>query len=187
MELKEVFHRASEVLQTSAVPYMLTGSFAGSYYGVLRATQDIDIVINATVHQIRQLVDDLQKSDYYADLQAALDAYKEQSMFNAVDNKTGWKIDFIFCKSNAYAREAFERRKAVEFHQARMFVALPEDVVLSKLQWAKMGESHRQLDDVAALLKKQVQALDFAYVERWVKELKLSEQWDNARKLAALE
>jgi hypothetical protein len=187
VELKEVFHRVSEVLQTTAVPYMLTGSFAGSYYGVLRATQDIDIVIEATPHQVRNLVEHLQKSDYYADQQNALNACQEQSMFNAVDNKTGWKIDLIFRKPTAYAREAFERRRAVEFHQARMFVASPEDVILSKLEWAKMGESHRQLEDAAALVKKQVRGLDFAYIERWVKELRVSEQWELARKSAGLE
>ena len=187
MEFKEVFRRISEVLDAAGVPYMLTGSFASSYYGVLRSTHDIDIVIASSVQQVNQLVQCLQKTDYYADLQAALDAHREQSMFNAIDNQTGWKIDFIFCKSSAYAREAFQRRKGVQFQHAKMFVASPEDVVVSKLEWAKMGQSARQIEDVAAVLKKQNTTLDHPYIEKWVKELGLSAEWSRARQTAGLE
>jgi len=187
MEFREVFRRVSEVLDSAAIPYMLTGSFASSYYGVLRATHDIDIVIAPSPQQIRELVKHLNEADYYADEQAALDAQRERSMFNAIDNQTGWKVDFIFCKVIAYSREAFQRRRAVEFQGSKMFVASPEDVIVSKLDWAKMSESARQIDDVAAVLKKQHKAIDRPYIEKWVHELGLSSEWDRARQLAGLE
>jgi hypothetical protein len=187
MELGVVFRRIAEVLNTTEVPYMLTGSFASSYFGVLRSTHDIDIVIAASIPQVSQLVQYLQASDYYADQKAALDAHREQSMFNAIDNQTGWKIDFIFRKSNAYSQEAFQRRKSVQFQGVQMFVASSEDVIVSKLDWAKMGGSTRQIEDVAAVLKKQHQVIDFAYIEKWVKELGLHAEWSNARKSAGLE
>jgi uncharacterized nucleotidyltransferase DUF6036 len=187
MEFREVFRRVAEVLDSTAIPYMLTGSFASSYYGVLRATHDIDIVIAPAPQQVSQLVQHLHEKDYYADQQAAVAAHREQSMFNAIDNQTGWKIDFIFCKSNAYAREAFQRRKAVDFQQARMFVASPEDVIVSKLEWAKLGESARQIEDVAAVLKKQQKNIDRPYIEKWVQELGIIAEWSRARQLAGLE
>ena len=155
MEFQDVFRRVSEVLDLAAIPYMLTGSFASSYYGVLRATHVIDIVISPAPQNVKTLVQLLNEKDYYADLNAAIDAQRNQSMFNALDNQTGWKVDFIFCKSSAYAREAFQRRKAVDFHHTMMFVASVEDVIVSKLEWAKMGESTRQIEDVAAVFKKQ--------------------------------
>jgi hypothetical protein len=184
MEFKEVFRRVSEVLHASAVPYMLTGSFCSSYYGVLRATHDVDIVISPTTQSLTGLVQNLNAKGYYADLQAALPAQREHSMFNAIDNQTGWKIDFIFCKPTVYAREAFQRRKEVVFQENPIFVSTVEDLIISKLDWAKMGESARQIEDVAAVLKKQRNSVDFAYVEKWIKELQLSSQWDSARKAA---
>jgi hypothetical protein len=187
MEFKEVFRRISEVLEASAVPYMLTGSFAMSYQGVMRATHDVDIVISAPAQKVVDLVRHLNDNGYYADQQGALDAHREISMFNAIDNETGWKIDFIFSKPTAYAREAFQRRKTVDFHGARMFVSSVEDVVVSKLDWAKMGESARQIEDVSAVLKKKHAVLDRPYVEKWIKELGLSVQWDRARQLAGIE
>jgi hypothetical protein len=187
MELGVVFRRIAEALRAADVPYMLTGSFASSYFGALRSTQDIDIVIAASTAQVSLLVQSLQANDYYADQKAALDAHREQSMFNAIDNQTGWKIDFIFRKSNAYSQEAFQRRKSVQFQGAQMFVASSEDVIISKLDWAKMGESTRQIEDVAAVLKKQHQVVDSAYIEKWIKELGLDTQWAHARQIAGLE
>ena len=140
MEFKEVFRRVSEVLHASTVPYMLTGSFCSSYYGVLRATHDVDIVISPTTQSLTLLVQNLNASGYYADLQAALSAQREHSMFNAIDNETGWKIDFIFCKPTAYAREAFRRQKEVTFQQSLIFVSTVED---SDLVQAGLGENGR--------------------------------------------
>jgi hypothetical protein len=187
MEFRDVFQRVSEVLDLAAIPYMLTGSFASSYYGVLRATHDVDIVIAPAPQSVKTLVQQLNERNYYADLNAAVDAYRNLSMFNALDNETGWKVDFIFRKSSAYAREAFQRRKAVDFHQTRLFVASVEDVIVSKLEWAKMGESARQIEDVAAVFKKQHTAVDRAYIDKWVTELGLNSEWARARQAAGLE
>jgi hypothetical protein len=187
MEFRDVFRRVSEVLDLTTIPYMLTGSFASSYYGVLRATHDIDIVISPAPQNVKTLVQRLNEKDYYADLNAAIDAQRNQSMFNALDNLTGWKIDFIFCKSSAYAREAFQRRKAVDFHQTRIFVSSVEDVIVSKLEWAKMGESTRQIEDVAAVFKKQHASVDRSYIEKWVSALRLTSEWARARQAAGLE
>ena len=45
-----------------------------------------------------------------------------------------------------------------------------------------MGESERQIDDAAAIIRVQRTSLDTAYVERWVRELDLTAQWEAARK-----
>lgn len=39
-------------------------------------------------------------------------------------------------------------------------LATPEDVLLAKLEWAKSGDSERQLEDAAGILKIQAGALD---------------------------
>ena len=63
-----------------------------------------------------------------------------------------------------------------------MFVASPEDTIVSKLEWSKLaGGSERQRRDVAGVLSSTGDRIDLAYVERWVAELDLSEEWDAAR------
>jgi len=75
--------------------------------GVLRSTQDIDLVISANLEQITQLVRQLQAMGYYAEPSAAVEALKRQLMVNVIDNKTGWKIDLMIRKSTLFGQEAF--------------------------------------------------------------------------------
>jgi hypothetical protein len=88
---------------------MLAGSFASAYYGALRTTQDIDVVVAATPDQLRTFVQLLARDESYVDLDAALEAHKRQTMFNVVDLVTGWKIDFIIRMSRAFSEEEFRR------------------------------------------------------------------------------
>jgi hypothetical protein len=187
MDLGLVFRRISNVLDAASTPYMLTGSFASSFYEALRSTQDIDVVIAPTVEQLRQLLDCLQRDEFYADADAAFSAYREQSMFNALDHETGWRIDFIFCKSRAFSKEKFRRRKAITFQGVQLFVATAEDVILAKLECAKVGESQRQFEDAAIVLKKQWGSLDRAYLDRWIVNLAIEAEFKNALQVAGLQ
>lgn len=147
------FRRVVEHLDRTGIPYMFAGSVAGSFHGVPRATQDIDLVIAPTPEQIRELVANLSNDEYYASLHAALDAQKGQSQFNVIDMKTGWKVDLIIRKSRPFSIAESDRRVPVDVYGLRLFVASPEDVILSKLEWAKRGQSRRQIEDVAGLLR----------------------------------
>jgi hypothetical protein len=68
-----------------------------------------------------------------------------------------------------------------------LYIATPEDIVLSKLEWAKLGESSRQIEDAAGILKVRYNELNRIYIEKWVRELGLSAQWTRARQLADLD
>lgn len=63
-------------------------------------------------------------------------------------------------------------------------IATAEDVLLAKLEWAKIGDSERQLIDAAGILKVQGEALDLPYIRRWVEQLHLGAQWAAAQKRA---
>lgn len=162
---------------------MLTGSVVSAIYGTPRSTQDVDLVVAGTPDQIRQFVRSLPQTDYYVDLDAALDAMHRESQFNIVDHATGWKVDLIARKSRAFSREEFDRRTTIDLHGVRVSAATAEDVLIAKLEWAKLGQSERQLEDVAGILRVQ-STLDRPYIERWVCELQLESQWKTAQSMA---
>jgi hypothetical protein len=168
-------------LQAAEIPHMLTGSFASSLHGAPRATQDIDIVIAPTREQLLALLAQFPEADYYLSQDAALDALARHEQFNVIDLATGWKIDFIIRKPREFSREEFERRRPVELSGVELDVASAEDVLIAKLEWAKLGASARQIDDVAGIIRLQGESLDRAYVERWVRALGLDEQWQVAQ------
>jgi hypothetical protein len=186
MNVSEVLGKIVLNLEQNRIPYMLVGSFASSFYGSLRATRDIDFVIEATPDQLKGLVRDLQADNYYAELDAALDAHRHKSMFNVIDSATGWKIDFIFPKSRAFDQEEFDRRRPAKLFDIQLFVASAEDVIISKLEWAKLGGSQRQIEDVARVMVAQGDTLDQNYLSRWIGELQLQDQWSAAKQFAEI-
>ena len=107
-------------------------------------------------------------------------------MFNLIDNITGLKIDFIFQKMRPFSVEEFGRRRSALVMGVPLFVVAPEDLIIAKLEWAKMGASLRQIEDITGILKVRSDELDLAYIEKWIKELGLSTQWNDARKAAGL-
>jgi hypothetical protein len=186
MSAPEVMQRITAALDRAGIAYMLSGSFSSAYYGAPRSTQDIDLVIAATPAQLRAFVQSLSSDRYYADLDAALEAHRRQSLFNVIDLATGWKIDLIIRKSRAFSQEEFNRRQLVNLLDTPLFVASAEDVIIAKLEWSKLAQSQRQVEDVAAILRVRSELLDQSYLEKWIIELGITKEWNAARRAAGL-
>jgi hypothetical protein len=177
-----VLRRIGDALDSAGIPFMLTGSFAAAYHGIPRATLDIDLVIDATEPQLRTLVDRLEQAEQFVSLEAALEARANQGLFNVIDPRSGWKVDLIIRKDRPFSREEFARRTSITFDDIQLSVASLEDVILSKLEWARLGGSVRQLEDVAALLRVRAPDLDMEYVHRWIPALDVGAQWEAAKR-----
>jgi hypothetical protein len=92
----------------------------------------------------------------------------------------------IIRKSRPFSREEFSRRRPVIVDEGELFIASAEDVILAKLEWAKLGKSHRQVEDCARILQVQWQSLDRQYLNRWVAQLALGTEWSEAFQMAEI-
>ena len=173
----EFLRRVTAALDRNGVPYMLTGSVASSMYGIPRATNDIDIVIEPAREQLLSLVQMLQRVGLTVEVDSALTALRQRAQFNVIDFPRGLKVDLIVRKEREFSTTEFERRETHEVEGLRLTIATPEDVLIAKLEWSRMGDSERQLEDAAGIIRMQRETLDFAYVERWVAVLGLQDQW----------
>ena len=170
-----------EALEAAGIPYMATGSFASSHHGRPRATQDFDLLIAPTTDQLKAFLGGLPRDRYYVDEQSALKALGAEDQFNVIEIDSSWKVDFIIRKSRPFSRTEFDRRMRASVGGLSFFIARAEDVLIAKLEWAKKGGSLRQIEDAAGILEVRGSDLDFEYVERWIDELGLQEQWAAAR------
>jgi hypothetical protein len=180
MTLEAFLRRVVEVLDEAGVSYMLTGSLAAAFYAVPRATQDIDVVVETQEDGIEELVRGLLATGWYADREAALEAWRAQGQFNAIDPESGWKADFIVRKNREYSLEEFGRRQRISLLGVGVPIASLEDVLISKLEWSHLGDSALQRSDVIQLMERTWDRLDQAYLSRWIPQLGLESEWESA-------
>jgi hypothetical protein len=172
--LKVVTRRLNE----AEIPYMISGSIAANYYTIPRMTRDIDIVIELKEDDVDKFVA-LFEDDFYINREMILNEVSRKGMFNLIYNRYVIKIDFIIKKSSAYQNAEFSNRKQVLIDQCPMWIVSAEDLVVSKLLWAKESHSEMQLKDVANLME-TVNNLDSKYIGNWIRELGLEEIYKEA-------
>ena len=165
----EVLKEIGGLLDRAGIAYMITGSTAANFYTVPRMTRDIDIVVELAKSDTDRVVEIFAK-DFYLDRETVSDAILSKGMFNLIHSESVIKVDFIVRKESPYRRTEFARRRKVVLEDQEIQIVAPEDLILSKLEWAKDSRSEFQLADVRNLLH-SVQGLDLTYLARWAKEL----------------
>jgi hypothetical protein len=156
-------------LDAAGLAYLITGSIAAGLYGQPRMTRDIDIVAVLHPPHASRLVD-LLGAEFICDVDVIRGAIVRRGMFSVVHREALQKVDIIVRDDRDYEIEKFERRRLVEVDGQPMWLISPEDLVLSKLVWAKDSRSELQFRDVRSIIALQP-GLDWAYMERWALRL----------------
>ena len=172
--------RLVAALTKADVAYMVAGSYASTFHGTPRTTQDIDLVIDPNGHTLATLLAEFPEDRYYVSIDAANEALRRRGQFNVIDFDSGWKSDLIIRKQRPFSEVEFARRRRGTLVGTEVFIASAEDTVLSKLEWARSGASERQIRDVQGVLSVQGDNLDLDYIEHWVAALGVQEQWQAA-------
>ena len=94
----------------------------------------------------------LFEQDYYVSPEAVVRAIAEQSIFNLIHHESVIKVDCIVLKNEPYRQEEFARRREIALGDFQTWIVSREDLILSKLYWAKDSRSEMQLRDVRNLL-----------------------------------
>lgn len=140
-------------------------------YVVPRATRDFDFVIELKLHNIEKFVANF-KTGYYCNINAVKDAVAEHSMFNIIDDESGYKADFVVLKDDIYRQTEFNRKNKIEYLGKDIFIVSCEDLLLSKLLWIQTIQSNLQMEDIKLLAR--VKDLDWPYINYWISTLKIS-------------
>ena len=161
-------------LDVARIPYMITGSIAAGHYGHPRMTRDIDLVVALEPADAARLAAVLG-DEFGADPRALAEAISRRGLFNAIHSEAIVKVDFVVLKQTPYRLEEFGRRRLVEVDGHRMWMVAPEDLILSKLVWAKESRSELQFRDVRGVIGVQRANLDRNYLSRWAAVLSVAE------------
>jgi hypothetical protein len=164
-------------LEAAGIPYMITGGAVVGFWGHIRTTMDIDIVIQI-YGRINSFLQDIEK-EAYVDIEEAKKSILNRSMFNIILNNTCFKVDIIpLDDKDDYEIAKFKRRIKIKLHNKDIFITSPEDLIISKLLWSKSaGGSERQLRDSESIYKLNRDTLDLNYIRKWVKILNIEEEF----------
>lgn len=169
----DVLRDVSARLKIGGISFMLTGSLAMNHYTLPRMTRDIDLVIHlpiSSVSRLRQLF----SPDYYLVEEAVREAVERESIFNLIHEASVIQIDCIVRKSSPYRQHEFSRRQKVVVGDFETWIVSKEDLILSKLFWARDSRSELQQRDLRNLLATEV---DREYIQSWLKELDVLSLW----------
>ncbi len=173
--LKDVTERFEKL----EIAYMLSGSMAMVSYAMMRMTNDIDIVIEAKKEDAEKIIKEFEP-DYYVPQNRVKDAISSRNMFNLLHQTKIVKIDCVLRKDDEFQKLAFSNRRKIRFTDFDIWTISRDDLILSKLNWAKKSRSEMQLRDVANIIRN---GYDKEYVKVWAEKLGVKDLLEESLKL----
>lgn len=180
----EVTLHVTAALEKLGIPYLIGGSLASTLHGMIRTTQDSDIITEMRPEHVKPFVSLLQ-SEFFMDEEMIVDAVQRNSSFNILHRETMFKVDIFIPYPRSFQRSQLARAQRQFFElETKMSAnfASAEDTILSKLEWYRMGgeTSERQWRDILGILKTRAGDLDLEYLKRWARDLYVTDLLDRA-------
>lgn len=169
----DVLSLLADLFEKHRIPYILTGSFAGSFWGRPRATHDIDFVVEVqppTATKLLLLLKELPQ-EFQVDPSQAENAIKKKGQFNIFYPELLLKIDFWVAKNTEFEKNKFKRRVNIKLFGKYVAIVSAEDLILTKLSWIKEVYSDRHFRDCVGILEIQKGKLDEKYLVETAQKL----------------
>ncbi|MEW6363288.1 MAG: hypothetical protein AB1714_01475 [Acidobacteriota bacterium] len=170
----------AHVFDDLRIRYLVGGSLASSVYGIPRATQNVDLVADIRLPHVEPLTTALA-GQFYVDAEMICEAVKNRASFNVIHLATMFKADVFIMQGDAWSNEEMTRARTEQFEEQGGSIAVrfasPEDTLIHKLVWYKLGNqiSERQWGDILGVLKVQADSLDREYLEKWATVLDVAD------------
>lgn len=181
MKIYDLLIKIAHCFNHLNIPYFVTGSIASIAYGESRFTNDIDIVADIKREHIPQLMKCFPEDEYYLSEESIKNAIYYRVQFNIIHPESGLKVDVVIKKMGEFDKTRFSRVNSFKMDDVAVNFASPEDVILKKMEYYKMGGSEKHLRDIMGMIKISSELINFEYVEAWVSKLHLTEIWETIK------
>lgn len=175
----ELLRRIVEAFEALGIPYLVTGAMASIAWGEPRLTNDIDIVADLKMRHVAPLREYFPRDEFYLDEKMVRQAINSRSQFNIIHPASGLKIDVYISKGSPFDRSRFARLRKVRLTDAaEASFAAPEDVIIKKMEYYRVGGSEKHLRDITGILSISRGQIDQKYITEWASRLGLLEIWN---------
>ena len=174
----------ANALEQCGVRYLVGGSLASSVSGEPRSTLDVDLVVSLDLVQVEPLLA-LLGDEFYADAEMLREAVRTRSSANLIHRETSTKVDLFVLGGSPLDEEQMARRlrlRVTSDPAQFLYVYTPEDILLQKLRWYRLGDevSDRQWRDILGIVMVQGARLDEPYLRRGADTLGVTDLLDRA-------
>jgi len=166
MTSEEATKAVIDALEVLGVPYMLVGSFASNFYGIPRATQDADFVLQLKETSVKDIAEQLGPR-FRLDPQMSFEPVTATTRYVIQVADISFYVEFFLLSEDAHDQERFPRRRRVRLLDRDTFVPSVEDVIVTKLRWSRQGLRSKDVDDVRNVIAVQGDRIEWDYVNSW--------------------
>ena len=146
------------------IEHMLVGAFSSNAYGVIRSTNDADIVVAFGESDLTRLFKSLGEG-FILDRQMMLEGFTGSVRNVIKHSESGFDIELFRLGNDPHHQERFARRRRIQINEfgREAWIPAAEDVVIQKLRWAR----RKDLDDIVNVLIVSGKSLDWTYICHW--------------------
>ena len=127
----EVTLKVTYVFEKLGVAYLIGGSLASTLYGMVRTTQDSDIVAEMRREHLQPFISALQ-DEFYVDEEMIADAIARNASFNIIHRETMFKVDVFIPRPRPFLQSQLVRAQRQTFtfeSEVSAKFASPEDIL----------------------------------------------------------
>lgn len=168
----------TEPLERAGVPYMIVDAFATLAFGVYRTTDDLDLVLALEPGNFANFENTFPAEAFYRPPRETLllkFQRPERGHFNLIHQLTLHRAGCYLPGQDPLQFWGLKNRRPIELEGRRCWVAPPEAVILTKLEFFREGGSEKHISDIRAVL--QLMDVDRAFIARQIHRLELEQEW----------
>lgn len=150
---------------------MIVGGFAVNYFGRLRLTEDIDVVIAIDPPKVDALLKSLDRNKYKFHKEEIRILAKLSNRFTIADPTNTYRID-LWIPKTGFEKHAFQRRRRGKIDKSWFYFTSSEDLILFKL----LAGRPQDVSDIEGILQRQKGKLDRDYLRFWAMALNKYEE-----------
>jgi len=167
------------VLEGCGLRYVLGGSLASSVSGEPRSTLDVDLMVDISEGEVPCVIEGLGTA-FHAEHEGFTRAIRAHSSVNVIHLPTATKVDLFVMGASPIEPQQMDRRIKVQITGrpgTELYVYTPEDILLQKLRWYRMGRetSDRQWRDILGIAAVQAESLDLPYLRTAAAQIEVSD------------
>jgi hypothetical protein len=167
-DFEDFFKIVNGCFNSSKITYVFIGGISVIKYGRPRLTVDIDVLIEKHDEKIKQLSECLRNNGFNYGIENIKLALEEKSIATILHRVFPYKLDIqgVYNEISKNALKNRISREVFETEDTSAFLQTPEDLIVSKLDYAG-GQTDRNQDfeDAKSVLLRQFKHLNMQYLE----------------------